>query len=145
MPSEPACCRAAEGNLPRQRRRQDELFRSSSALRFHLWTLRILVSTPFHSSQKTNTSTGAASPPRPKPPIALCRPIGTAYAGPPEDVGGPWGLADLLEALDDPDHPEHASYREWVGEHYDPDQLDLRAINGLLWLAACWGAIGPRG
>lgn len=65
-------------------------------------------------------------------------------AGPPEDVGGPWGLADLLEALNDPAHPEHASYREWVGEHYDPEQLDLRVINGLLWLAAGWGAIGPQ-
>lgn len=65
-------------------------------------------------------------------------------AGPPEDVGGPWRLAELFEALDDLGHPEHASYRDWVGEHYDPELLDLRAVNGLLWLATAWGAIGPR-
>lgn len=66
-------------------------------------------------------------------------------AGPPEDAGGIGGLEDLLEALSDPAHPEHESYRTWVGEHYDPARLDIRAMNGFLGLAVGWGDIGPRG
>ena len=41
-------------------------------------------------------------------------------ACPPEDSGGPWGYAGLLEALADPKHEEHDSMREWAGD-YDPD------------------------
>lgn len=66
-------------------------------------------------------------------------------AGPPEDAGGIGGLEELLEALADPAHPEHESYRTWAGEHYDPARLDIRACNGFLGLAVGWGAIGPRG
>lgn len=64
-------------------------------------------------------------------------------AGPPEDAGGTGGLRDLLEALADEEHPEHGEYRMWVGEDYDPEQFDQRAVNGFLALAAGWGAIGP--
>lgn len=38
-------------------------------------------------------------------------------ACPPEDSGGPWGYAELLEALADPKHEEHDSMREWAGDH----------------------------
>ncbi|MBC8290923.1 MAG: plasmid pRiA4b ORF-3 family protein [Planctomycetes bacterium] len=33
-------------------------------------------------------------------------------ACPPEDVGGPWGFADYLEALTDPSHDRHAELLE---------------------------------
>ena len=39
---------------------------------------------------------------------------------PPEDVGGPWGYAEFLEALGDPQHERHDEFREWVGEEFDP-------------------------
>ena len=34
---------------------------------------------------------------------------------PPEDCGGIWGYNDFLEAIQDPDHPEHDDMLEWVG------------------------------
>lgn len=51
---------------------------------------------------------------------------------PPEDVGGPWGFKDFKKAIADPSHPEHASYLEWVGEDYNPDDFDKDFVNELL-------------
>jgi hypothetical protein len=39
---------------------------------------------------------------------------------PPEDVGGPWGYNDLLEALADPSHERHDELTEWTGGSFDP-------------------------
>jgi hypothetical protein len=39
---------------------------------------------------------------------------------PPEDVGGPWGYNDLLEALADPGHERHDELTEWIGGSFDP-------------------------
>jgi hypothetical protein len=49
-------------------------------------------------------------------------------ACPPEDVGGMWGYGDYLEAIADPDHPEHEDMLEWHGP-FDPEAFDLGAIN----------------
>lgn len=46
-------------------------------------------------------------------------------ACPPEDVGGVWGYEGFLEAIKDPDHPEHDEYLEWVGGDFDPEEFDL--------------------
>lgn len=56
-------------------------------------------------------------------------------ACPPEDVGGVWGYAQMLDILsgkvDDP--KEKASYEEWLGlqegESYDPEDFDLVIAN----------------
>lgn len=56
-------------------------------------------------------------------------------ACPPEDVGGVWGYAQMLDILsgktDDP--KEKASYEEWLGlrkgESYDPQAFDLEIAN----------------
>lgn len=45
-------------------------------------------------------------------------------ACPPEDVGGPGGYQQFLEALADPSHPEHESYRDWSGGNFDPERFD---------------------
>jgi len=50
-------------------------------------------------------------------------------ACPPEDVGGPWGYANFLEALADPKHPDHEDLSEWCGEPFDPEAFDVNAIN----------------
>jgi len=50
---------------------------------------------------------------------------------PPEDCGGSWGYANLLEALADKKHPEHRDMKEWIGE-YDSEEFDLEEINAEL-------------
>jgi hypothetical protein len=50
-------------------------------------------------------------------------------ACPPEDCGGIWGYVNLLEALDDPAHPDHDDMMEWMGGPIDPEAFDLDQIN----------------
>ncbi len=47
---------------------------------------------------------------------------------PPEDCGGPWGYADLKDAMADPKHENHANVVEWYGEMFDPAKIDQTAI-----------------
>ncbi len=65
--------------------------------------------------------------PIPETRTPLC--IAGARACPPEDCGGPWGYANLLEVLANPSHPEHEELREWVGDQFDPAHFDLDEIN----------------
>jgi hypothetical protein len=48
-------------------------------------------------------------------------------ACPPEDVGGPPGYEDFLEAIADPGHDEHKSMLKWIGGEFDPDAFDPKA------------------
>ena len=48
---------------------------------------------------------------------------------PPEDVGGLHGFYEFLEAMEDMAHPEHIAVREWCGEWFEPDFVDLEQIN----------------
>jgi hypothetical protein len=50
---------------------------------------------------------------------------------PPEDVGGPFGFEEYLQALTDPDHDEHESWLHWRGP-FDPFAFSLTEINGRL-------------
>ncbi len=43
---------------------------------------------------------------------------------PPEDVGGPWGYADFLEAIADPKHERHAECLRWAGGPFDPNLVE---------------------
>jgi hypothetical protein len=58
---------------------------------------------------------------------------------PPEDCGGPWGYAELLEAIKDPKHERHAEIMEWIGDDFDPnaDQAE-RLIAAVGALAKTW-------
>jgi hypothetical protein len=49
-------------------------------------------------------------------------------AGPPEDVGGVYGYYHFLEAIGNPDHPEHQDMIEWC-EEFDPEAFDINEIN----------------
>jgi Plasmid pRiA4b ORF-3-like protein len=59
-----------------------------------------------------------------------------AMACPPDDCGGFSGYADLLEALGDPSHEEHASMKEWVRKAFRFDAFEVepaqRALDKLL-------------
>ena len=50
-------------------------------------------------------------------------------ACPPEDCGGPWGYANLLEAIKNPKHEEHKELLEWVGEDFDLNEFDIDEVN----------------
>lgn len=50
-------------------------------------------------------------------------------ACPPEDCGGPWGYAELLEVFRDPLHPEYEEKLEWIGENFDSNAFDLDEVN----------------
>jgi hypothetical protein len=53
-------------------------------------------------------------------------------ACPPEDCGGIWGYANLLEILKHPDHEEYEEYFEWFGGEFDPNKFDKDEINKTL-------------
>ena len=53
-------------------------------------------------------------------------------ACPPEDVGGPWGYEDFLNAIKNPESTEAAEMIEWVGGEFDPEEFDLDDINAQL-------------
>ena len=58
---------------------------------------------------------------------------------PPEDVGGPWGYDEFLEALADPDHESHADMKVWAGRNYDPKVVDVEALAAAVaTLAKAW-------
>jgi hypothetical protein len=51
---------------------------------------------------------------------------------PPDDVGGPDGYRDLLAAVADPGHPDHAAMRDWLGHAFDPASFDASRVTTLL-------------
>lgn len=60
----------------------------------------------------------------PEPGVLYPRLIEVSGRCPPEDVGGPWGYAEFLDAIKDPEHERHAEFTEWIGDDYDPDAVD---------------------
>jgi len=63
---------------------------------------------------------------------------------PPEDVGGPPGYAEFLQAIADPDHEEHEHLLGWCGGSFDPADPGLeRLLADLDRLAKRW-APRPR-
>lgn len=53
---------------------------------------------------------------------AMC--ITGANACPPEDIGGAPGYEEFLEAIRDPQHPEHQSMLDHCGGKFDPREFD---------------------
>jgi Plasmid pRiA4b ORF-3-like protein len=60
-------------------------------------------------------------------PAILC--TGGARACPPEDCGGPFGYARMLDALANPTNDEHAELREWAPLAFDAEKFNLAAVN----------------
>jgi hypothetical protein len=55
--------------------------------------------------------------------------LGGKRAYPPEDCGGIWEYTDILEAIEDPKHPEYYNMLRWVENGLDPDSFNLEEIN----------------
>ena len=72
----------------------------------------------------------------------LC--LGGARACPPEDCGGVGGYEELLGALRRPQSAAAREFHEWLGRVYDPEELDLAAINLRLGHRAPAGGSGSR-
>ncbi len=53
-------------------------------------------------------------------------------ACPPEDAGGIGGYALLLDAWQNPQHPEHERLRQWVGPYYHPELFSVQQANSAL-------------
>ena len=68
----------------------------------------------------------------PEPGAHYPRALTGKRACPPEDCGGIWGYAELLEAIADPKHPDHDEMLEWLDEDFDPEAFDLEAVNAQL-------------
>ena len=66
--------------------------------------------------------------------IPVC--VDSNGACPPEDVGGPWGYCDFLEAITNSKHPEYREWREWAGiplrGKFDPEYVNLEKVNQYL-------------
>ncbi len=62
-------------------------------------------------------------------PTSVLTCVDGARACPPEDCGGAPGYEELLQALADARHPRHAELKRWVGRKFDPERLDLVAVN----------------
>ena len=60
--------------------------------------------------------------------VSYPRLISAERACPPEDVGGPLGYANYLDAIGHPAHPRHTEMLEWRGEGFDPASVDVVAI-----------------
>ena len=48
---------------------------------------------------------------------------------PPEDVGGPHGYQEFLDAVFDPKHEEFEHYRQWAGKAVHAEEFDMAAVN----------------
>lgn len=60
-------------------------------------------------------------------PYPLC--VAGERACPPEDVGGPPGYEEFLQAIAAPGHEEHGSTLVWVGGAFDPEGFDINCVN----------------
>ncbi len=58
--------------------------------------------------------------------------IGGANRCPPEDCGGPWGYAEVLEIFANPAHPRHDEQLEWIGEDFDPENFSVAEVDASL-------------
>ncbi|QGN48428.1 plasmid pRiA4b ORF-3 family protein [Micromonospora sp. WMMD558] len=68
--------------------------------------------------------------------VAYPRCVGGRRAAPPEDCGGVWGYADLVDVLGDPTHPEHRDRLAWLDldepTDFDPARFDAKAVTAAL-------------
>ena len=63
----------------------------------------------------------------------------------PEDCGGPFGYAELLDAITNPKQERHAELTEWIGDDFDPKADDAEALTAeVAALAKSWSRKSTR-
>ncbi len=60
--------------------------------------------------------------------VTYPRCLACARKCPPEDCGGVHGYGEFLQAITDPNHPEHDSMLEWCGGSFDPEAFDPATV-----------------
>jgi len=60
-------------------------------------------------------------------------------ACPPEDSGGVHGYKHLLEAVEDPTHPNHKELSEWLDPDFNPEAFEADRVNRDLLRFFCDG------
>ena len=58
--------------------------------------------------------------------------IAGGRAGPPDECSGPEAYRELLAVIADPLDPRAAELRSWLPEHFDPEYVNVTAINAVL-------------
>ena len=66
------------------------------------------------------------SEPQPSVRYPVC--TGGERSCPPEDCGGISGYYNMLMILEDPEHEEYETYREWLPENFDPSDFDVAQV-----------------
>lgn len=75
----------------------------------------------------------------PEPDVLYPRLLAAKGRCPPEDIGGPWGFAEFLEAIADPEHDRYEELTEWYPEDFDPTLVETHWIEKeLTKLAKRW-------
>ncbi|HEU0113650.1 MAG TPA: plasmid pRiA4b ORF-3 family protein [Thermomicrobiales bacterium] len=69
----------------------------------------------------------AIQPPEPSATYPVC--LAGERACPPENCGGIWGYANLLEVMADPKHEDYEDMLDWLGGPLDPEKFDLAKVN----------------
>jgi len=64
----------------------------------------------------------------PQPGVVYPRLIEATGRCPPEDIGGPWGYAEFLDAIRDPKHERHVELKEWLAYDFDPKIVDTEGL-----------------
>jgi hypothetical protein len=62
------------------------------------------------------------------PGIAYPRLTEATGSCPPEDVGGPWGYRDILDAIADPNNQEYAERLQWIGGQFNPTDANVEVL-----------------
>jgi len=75
--------------------------------------------------------------------VAYPRYVAGEYNAPPEDCGGIPGFYGTLEALADPEHPDH-DYAEECFDGYDPKSVDTVSIKNALGRLASWHSAAKK-
>jgi hypothetical protein len=79
-----------------------------------------------------------------EPGAAIRRLVEAVGRCPPENVGGPWGYREFLNAIADPHHQERAERLHWIGDHFDPTDTDVAALTQAVHsLAKKWSRRSP--